>query len=55
MDESTYHSKYAKEYPDLQFIALAFEYVKTKDIKNAINFAQECTTAVVQKTGVATI
>ena len=38
------------------FIAgLVYEYVKTKDIKNAINFAQECTTTVVQKTGVATI
>ena len=38
------------------FIAgLAFEYVKNNDIKKAINFAQKCTTIVVQKSGVATI
>ena len=38
------------------FIAgLAFEYVKNNDIKKAINFAQKCTTTVVQKSGVATI
>ena len=38
------------------FIAgLVYEYVKSKDISNAIDFAQKCTTIVVQKTGVATI
>ena len=34
---------------------LVYEYVKSKNIEKAINFAQECTTIVVQKTGVATI
>ena len=34
---------------------LVFEYVKSKDIEKAINFAQECTTKVVQKSGVSTI
>lgn len=38
------------------FIAgLVFEYVKNNDIEKAINFAQECTTKVVQKSGVSTI
>ena len=38
------------------FIAgLVFEYVKSKNIEKAINFAQECTTKVVQKSGVSTI
>ncbi len=34
---------------------LVFEYVKSGDIEKSIKFAQECTTIVVQKTGVATI
>jgi D-beta-D-heptose 7-phosphate kinase/D-beta-D-heptose 1-phosphate adenosyltransferase len=34
---------------------LVVEYLKAKDIKKAINFAQECTTIVVQKSGVSTI
>ena len=34
---------------------LVFKYVTTKDIETAIKFAQECTTIVVQKEGVATI
>jgi len=34
---------------------LVVEYVKTKDIVKSIKFAQECTTIVVQKHGVATI
>jgi len=34
---------------------LVYEYVKSGDIEKAINFAQECTTIVVQKTGVATV
>jgi len=34
---------------------LVYEYVKSLDIEKAINFAQECTTIVVQKTGVATV
>ena len=34
---------------------LVVEYVKSKNIESAINFAQECTTIVVQKTGVSTI
>ena len=35
--------------------ALVVEYLKTNDIKKSIKFAQECTTKVVQKHGVATI
>lgn len=35
--------------------ALVFEYIKTKDIEKSINFAQKCTTIVVQKPGVSTI
>ncbi|WP_298516650.1 TlpA disulfide reductase family protein [uncultured Kordia sp.] len=31
LDESTYYSTYAKQHPDVQFIALAFEYAKTKE------------------------
>jgi len=34
---------------------LVVEYVKSKNIELAINFAQECTTIVVQKSGVSTI
>tara|TARA_R100001377_G_scaffold81970_1_gene61884 strand:- start:4160 stop:4897 length:738 start_codon:yes stop_codon:yes gene_type:complete len=34
---------------------LVYEYVKSGDIEKSIKFAQECTTIVVQKTGVATI
>jgi len=34
---------------------LVVEYLKTKDIRKSIQFAQECTTQVVQKHGVATI
>jgi len=34
---------------------LVFEYIKSKDIEKAIDFAQECTTKVVQKSGVSTI
>jgi D-beta-D-heptose 7-phosphate kinase/D-beta-D-heptose 1-phosphate adenosyltransferase len=34
---------------------LVVEYTRSKDIKLAINFAQECTTIVVQKIGVSTI
>lgn len=34
---------------------LVVEYIKTRDIRKSIDFAQECTTLVVQKTGVATI
>ena len=34
---------------------LVVEYIRTGDIKKAINFAQECTTKVVQKLGVSTI
>jgi D-beta-D-heptose 7-phosphate kinase/D-beta-D-heptose 1-phosphate adenosyltransferase len=34
---------------------LVVNYIKTKDIKSAIKFAQECTTIVVQKSGVSTI
>ena len=33
----------------------AYEYMKTKDVKSAIDYAQECATIVVQKHGVATI
>jgi bifunctional ADP-heptose synthase (sugar kinase/adenylyltransferase) len=34
---------------------LVVEYVRSKDIEKAINFAQECTTKVVQKSGVSTV
>ena len=34
---------------------LVYEYVKSGEIEKSINFAQECTTIVVQKTGVATV
>lgn len=34
---------------------LVVKYIETGDIKKSIMFAQECTTIVVQKTGVATI
>ena len=33
----------------------AYQYMKTKNIESAINYAQECATIVVQKHGVATI
>ena len=31
------------------------EYMKSKDIKKAITFAQECTNQVIMKKGVATV
>lgn len=34
---------------------LVAEYIKSKSIINAINFAQECTTIVIQKVGVSTV
>jgi len=34
---------------------LVTEYVKTKNISRAIKFAQECTTIVIQKSGVSTV
>ena len=34
---------------------LVVEYIKTNDIRKSIKFAQECTTKVVQQTGVTTI
>jgi D-beta-D-heptose 7-phosphate kinase/D-beta-D-heptose 1-phosphate adenosyltransferase len=34
---------------------LVVEYARSKDINQAINFAQECTTIVIQKSGVSTI
>lgn len=34
---------------------LVIEYIRTKDIEQAIEFAQECATVVVQKPGVSTI
>lgn len=38
------------------FIAgLATEYIRSKDIEKAINFAQKCTTLVIQKQGVSTV
>ena len=40
---------------DTFLAGLVVEYVKTKDIVKSIKFAQECTTIVVQKHGVATI
>ena len=40
---------------DTFIAALVVEYIKSNDIIKAINFAQECTTKVVQKIGVETI
>ncbi len=40
---------------DTFMAGLVVEYIKTKDIKKSITFAQECTTKVVQKPGVVTI
>jgi bifunctional ADP-heptose synthase (sugar kinase/adenylyltransferase) len=40
---------------DTFLAGLVVEYIKTNNIKSAINFAQECTTKVVQKTGISTI
>lgn len=40
---------------DTFLAGLVFEYIKTKNIKKSIKFAQECTTIVVQKPGVSTI
>ena len=40
---------------DTFLAGLAVEYVRTKDIVKAINFAQECTKIVVQKHGVSTV
>ena len=40
---------------DTFLAGLVYEYVKTKDYEKAIAFAQECTTIVVQKSGVSTI
>ena len=34
---------------------LVVEYVRSKNIESSINFAQECTTVVIQKSGVSTI
>lgn len=40
---------------DTFLAGLVVEYVKTKNIISAIEFAQKCTTIVVQKTGISTI
>ena len=40
---------------DTFLAGLVVEYLKTKDIDKAIDFAQQCTTKVVQKPGVTTI
>jgi bifunctional ADP-heptose synthase (sugar kinase/adenylyltransferase) len=40
---------------DTFLAGFAYQYMKTKNIKSAINYAQECATIVVQKHGVATI
>ena len=40
---------------DTFLAGLVYEYVNSKDIEKAIEFAQECTTIVVQKPGVATV
>ena len=40
---------------DTFLAALVVEYLKSNDIVKSINFAQECTTIVVQKHGVSTI
>ena len=40
---------------DTFLAGLVIEYIKSKDYEKAITFAQECTTIVVQKSGVSTI
>jgi len=40
---------------DTFLAGLVVDYIKTNNIKSAINFAQECTTKVVQKIGVSVI
>ena len=40
---------------DTFLAGLVYEYIKTNDIEKAIEFAQKCTTDVVQKLGVSTI
>jgi sugar/nucleoside kinase (ribokinase family) len=40
---------------DTFMAGLVCEYIKSKNIRKAINFAQECSIKVVQKHGVATI
>ena len=40
---------------DTFLAGLVVEYIKSKDYEKAITFAQECTTVVVQKSGVSTI
>lgn len=40
---------------DTFLAGLVVEYARSRNIKSAIDFAQECTTIVVQKTGVSTI
>jgi D-beta-D-heptose 7-phosphate kinase/D-beta-D-heptose 1-phosphate adenosyltransferase len=40
---------------DTFLAGLVYSYIKTKDYEKAIAFAQECTTVVVQKSGVSTI
>ena len=40
---------------DTFLAGLVVEYVKTQNIESAIDFAQKCTTIVVQKLGVSTI
>jgi hypothetical protein len=40
---------------DTFLASLVIEYIRSKNIKSAIKFAQECTTIVVQKSGVSTI
>jgi D-beta-D-heptose 7-phosphate kinase/D-beta-D-heptose 1-phosphate adenosyltransferase len=40
---------------DTFLAGLTYKYILTQSIKTAINFAQECTTIVIQKSGVSTI
>ena len=40
---------------DTFLAGLVYEYIKTKDVKKSIKFAQQCTTKVVQKLGVSTV
>jgi len=40
---------------DTFLAGLVVEYIKSKDYEKAITFAQECTTIVVQKSGVSTV
>jgi hypothetical protein len=50
-----YGAQFSSGSGDTFLSGLVVEYARSKNIESAINFAQECTTVVVQKKGVSTI